>query len=850
MDGVNGSDKPMVAQDAPDALVTTTTVSDGTEGAPALTYDQQVVTRALARYEYELGMDSENRDNHVRDLKFAWVRGEQWNQEIRKQRETANPPRPWLEFNQTGQFIKQIVNDQRQNQPAIKVRPKSSGASQKVADIFSGIVRDIEYASKAPAIYDSDLEQAVTGGRGYHRIVTEWEKEDSYNQVARIRPIPDAMTVVVDSSTIEPDKCDMKYGFVMEWLDREVFEKEWPERAGAISWDIEVGSEYACWFVNNKICVADYYEVVEDSVALLALSDGTTMWRDDFERKLAAHNALNAPQIGMATPEPPVMILREEMRKRSRVDWYKLTADDTPLARYDWAGKYVPIVMCPGDEITITGQKIYQGIIRRLRDAQMMYNYWFTLATERIALAPKAPYVALDGQIENHPEWKTLNVDNHGVLEYTPIRLSDGSYFVTPPARTESIPVDAGLVTMLQLCAQNLREITGMKDAALGQSSPDQPWRAILAQQRKGDTATFHYGDNLARAVALTGRILVDLITNVYDVERIVNTIAEDGSQKQVAVNQRMPGEQPGMPDQIINNLRAGEYDVVVDVGPSFATRRIEAASEMKEFMQALGPEQASIMGAVFAKSVDWPGDTGEKISALLTATLPQPLQDIVNGDDSTDPQVAALKAALQAQQQQFKQAMMQVNTHIADLTQKNAELTLKNANNAMDFAAKMVETATKRDDMSQARAMESENNAQQEFTAKLASTNKFMESFIKVMQMGGDPVAIARLATQVTEGASGALRSGPDFSESMNLLMKTAQDGNQNINNIVGSILPSGVPDPMAPMGPQGNAPGPQAPFPQGMPPNGAGGPTMPPNGPPPGPPVPPGMPPNGAQQ
>lgn len=823
MDGLNetseSGQKPVQMQvsDSPDANLDRSKQGDDAserEQDPA----RAVQLRAKARWEYEMGIDEQNRKNHVEDCKFVWERGAQWNEQIRRQRETAKPPRPWLEFNQCGQFVKQIVNDQRQNQPAIKVRPKGSGANQKIAELMSGVVRDIEYCSTAPAIYDSDIEQAVTGGRGYHRIVTEWEREDSFNQVLRLRPIPDAMSVILDSSTIQPDKSDARYGFVLEWLDQDTYEDEWPDQVGAISWD-DSGSEYSQWFLDGKVCVADYYEVVEEQIELLALSDGRTMWRDDFERSEVARKAATpAPGVmGEAIPQSTSVIVRQEMRSRKRVDWYKVSASDLPLAKYEWLGKYVPIVMCPGDEITISGRKIYQGIIRRLRDAQMMYNYWFTLATERIALAPKAPFIALDGQIEGHPEWKDANTENYSTLAYEPVQIGD-QWYVTPPGRTESIQIDQGLVTMMQLCAQNLREITGMKEAALGSTQEmDKPWRAILAEQRKGDTASFHYSDNLSRAIALTGRILVDLIPKIYDAQRIVTSLSEDGTQSPVTVNQAMPD------GQVLNNLGQGEYDVVCDTGPAFATRRVEAAAEMKEFMSILPPPQATAMGAIVAKSVDWPGDTGEKISALLISSLPPEQQAIINGGDSQDPQVIALQGAMQAQQKQFQQIAAAAAQHISQLTQELQEVKLQVANKTMEFAAKLTEQATKRQDMSQARAMESENNAQQIYTDKMDNMSRFMDNFVKALQSGVDPNALTRMAMMAVEGAAQNLRTGPDFSQSMNTLMNTAAQGNQEVNTILGAVLPNGVPNPLAPQAPQGSA------GPSGPPPAPPGGPAMP---------------------
>jgi hypothetical protein len=630
--------------------------------------------RAKERFDYVCSVDSENRRNQADDMKFAWERGAQWPEENRRARETANPKRPWLEFNQTGPYIKRITNEQRQNTPGLTARPVGSGASKEVARIYSGLIRNIEYCSNSASIYDNAIEQAATGGAGYFRIVTKYEKEDSFNQCIEMRPIPNALAAMIDPDAQLPDKSDAKYGFICDWIDKTTYEKEWPEDArNPSSWEAQPDSIDARWYNGDLICVADYFEVIDEDAELVQLSDGRTMWKDAFDAEQKAFDEQQAlmlaqapPGIPMGMPPMPPTVVRSDKRTRPRVDWYKLSANDFPLAKYQWAGKYVPIVMVPGDEIDIDGKKIRQGVIRRLRDAQMMYNYWFTLATERIALAPKAPYVALSGAFEGHSEWDSLNTDNHPYLEYEAVELPDGTFVATAPARTEPIALDQGLVTMLQLCSQNLRDITGQKDAA--QPNPNVPWRAILAEQRKGDLATFHYGDNLARSIQLAGKMIVDLIPKIYDTQRALRIIDEDGTDKQVPVNVRTA---PGAPPQ--NDMTTGDYDVVVTVGPAYATRRVEAANEMQQFLEAMGPDKAALIGDLFAEMTDWPNGIGDKIANRLKAMLPPQVQQMEAS--SQDPAVASLQTAMQTQQQQFQGQMQQVMQHVQQLTQQNEKL-------------------------------------------------------------------------------------------------------------------------------------------------------------------------------
>ena len=95
--------------------------------------------------------------------------------------------------------------------------------------------------------------------------------------------------------------------------------------------------------------------------------------------------------------------------------------------------------------------------------------------------------------------------------------------------------------------------------------------RAILARQREGDTGTFLYNDNLRRSIAYAGRVLVDLIPRVYDSERIVRVLEENGDHEMVEINKPQIDPLTGRVE-LVNDLSVGEYDVVVTTGP--CTRR------------------------------------------------------------------------------------------------------------------------------------------------------------------------------------------------------------------------------------------------------------------------------------
>src|SRR5262249_20157509 len=63
-----------------------------------------------------------------------------------------------------------------------------------------------------------------------------------------------------------------------------------------------------------------------------------------------------------------------------------------------------------------------------------------------------------------------------------------------------------------------------------------------------------------------------------------------------------------------------------VKIGPSYATRRAEAADSMLQFIQAV-PQAASVAGDLVARNMDWPG-AGE-----IAERLPRMLPPQISGE-------------------------------------------------------------------------------------------------------------------------------------------------------------------------------------------------------------------------
>ncbi len=319
------------------------------------------------------------------------------------------------------------------------------------------------------------------------------------------------------------------------------------------------------------------------------------------------------------------------------------------LETVDWAGKYIPIVPVYGDEVNIEGRRRLRSLVRDAKDPQRMFNYWRTTSTELVALAPRAPFIGPKGAFKTDADkWATANVENHAYIEF------DGA---SAPQRQAFAGVPAGALQEALNASDDIKSILGLYDASLGAASNETSGRAILARQREGDVSTFHFVDNLSRAIRHAGRILIDLIPHVYSQPRMVRVLGPGGEPATVAVNQ--PGGAAPVYD-----LAAGKYDLTVEAGPSFTSRREEAANQMIELIRAF-PQAAPVLGDLLAKNLDWPG--ADEIAQRLKTLLPPQLQG--QGGAPEGQQMAALQQQLAA-----LQADRTIQTRKLDIEQYQAE--------------------------------------------------------------------------------------------------------------------------------------------------------------------------------
>lgn len=602
---------------------------------------EKILRRLVKRFERCVKWEADNRAAALEDRKF--IKGDQWPSDVMAQRKEDK--RPCLTVNKLPTFVHQITNDQRQNRPSINISPVGDRGDVEAAKMYRGVIRYLERASNADIAYDTAYGDSVKSGVGYFRILTERESPMTFDQTIVWRRVRNPFTVYLDPDHQEPDGADCKFGFVTELLPKEEFEAEYPD-AAIMPFVLSGAGENKNWVDSDNIRVCEAYEITQETKTLVALSNGWVGFKDEILKETQV--LLDSEQL---------KIEREEESQVPSCTWYKFTQIEI-LSETPWPGKWVPIVKVIGDEDDIEGKVTYSGIVRHAKDAQRMVNYWKTAEAEHVALAPKAPFIMEEGQVEGHePQWKQANTKAYPYLLYKGVNLAGKQ--APLPQRQPPVPVPAGIVTAGQGAAQDMMATTGIRfDATLQERTVDESGRALREIRRSGDIGSFHYVDNLSRSLKHAGEIVLDLIPKIIDTKRVMTILREDDTEEQIEVNPQSPRAviETKHPDtgktRRIFNPTVGKYGVTVTIGPSYATKRIEAAESMMDFARAL-PNAAQLIMDLIAKNQDWPGadEMARRLAKAVPANLLTPDQKDV------PPQVQAM---LQSMDQQIKQLTME----------------------------------------------------------------------------------------------------------------------------------------------------------------------------------------------
>ena len=619
---------------------------------------EDIHEEALEQFEQSQEVWEENQRRYEQDVKFARM-GEQWDDNDAERRRQDG--RPMLTVNRLPSFIRQVSNDARQNKPQIKVMPQDSSGDPNTAEVLNGLIKNIENISKADLAYDTAIDCAASGGMGYFRVDVDYSDEDTFDMDIRINRILNPLTVYPDANSTAADSSDWNYCFITEMMPLDEFEEAYPD---ADPIDFNAGSytdREALWFEDKSVRLAEYWCRKQEEYDIHQLDTGDVVTDEMLDEMQDTLDAMG------------IQVVKTRKSTKSVVKRYVLNGQEI-LETDEWEGSFIPVIPVYGEEVYHEGERHFYSLIHFAKDAQRMYNYWRTTTTELVALAPKAPWIGPAGSFDTDLQnWQVANTETLPFLEY------DGD---VPPQRQPFAGPPAGALQEALNASDDMKSVMGLHDASMGAQSNEISGVAISKRVREGDTSTFHFIDNMSRAIRHAGIVILDLIPHIYSQDRILRIIGQDEQPQTVRVNAPFQSKEEMLPDhakdqmEAINSvydLRVGKYDVVVKAGPSYTTQREEARNSMIALLQAF-PQAAQVTGDLVVESMDWPN--ADAFAKRLKAILPPGVID-----EAQDPQAAALANQVKEMDAVIQQLMAGREAKMAEIQVDREKLGIDSAN-------------------------------------------------------------------------------------------------------------------------------------------------------------------------
>lgn len=574
--------------------------------------------------------DEENRERAENDLTF--LTGDQWPEEIRRAREAEE--KPCLTINGLPQFVRQVTGQIRQLNPAIRVVAVDNDATDDVAEVIAGLIKQVENQADAPSIYERAAETAAACGIGHWRVRSDYVEGETFDQELIIEPIHNPFSVFWDPLAKHPTRKDAGWCFITEEMRLEDFKKAYPDAdTSSVTSENRPDSVHR-WFTTETVTCAEYFYTEFDEYKIGLMPDGQIV-RD---------------------PVAPMNVTKTRTIKEPRIMWAKITGQEILEGPTRIPSRWIPVFSVTGEEWHL-GEEMYRSsVIRFAKDPQQLYNYSRSAHAETVALQPKAPFLVTAHEVAGFEGfWNQANSSNRPYLPFNP----DPAMGSRRPQRSSPPVPSTGLLQEISLAGEDMKRTTGIYDASLGAKSNETSGVAIQQRQMESQLGSSIYADNMVKAILQCGKVMVSMIPSIYDTQRVVRILGDDDQEKAEIINAVMMTQDGPVS---INDMTLGKYDVRISVGPSYDTKRAEARDGMMEFLRVY-PPAAQVTADLVAKSQDWPD--ADKFSDRLRKTLPAGVLDPDDMDDDERQQYEAAQQQMQQQQQQavqMEQAKLQLD--------------------------------------------------------------------------------------------------------------------------------------------------------------------------------------------
>ncbi len=622
--------------------------------------EQEIWQEARDRLEICNEAESDNRTRAKLATQFR--EGQQWDPEPGIDDEVE------LTINLTDAMCDRVENNIRQQRPRGKVHPVNDGADIELAQIINGIGRHIELRSEASIAYDTAASQALDGGWGYFRLIAEYLNPRSFQKELRIMMIRNAFTVYMDPAAIMPHGGDQNWCLISVKMARQEYRRRYRTAENTGWQDMGLSEGVREWDDKEEIRLAEYFRIREKPEMLYQIRGKDeqgkpqefTKYLSEMPRNPDTGKLFKIDEAKLMLAAKGFEIAGERDSMKRQVEWFRLNGLKV-VERQQIPGEYIPVFRVEGKAKDIDGKVRRRGMVEAMMDPARMVNYGNVAKIKRLGLTPKAPWVAWEGQLDGHPEWDDANQKNYSVLTIKPVvvETAGGPMLLPAPVRQPPAQIEQGFSEFVQGMQSNLMAIGGMpNEPGQDEKGVVVSGTALRRRQFLSDQSHFLYYDKLTLAIAQLWRCMVPWIQVYYSEERMQRIIGEDSTPEMVKINHQGgdTDEETGVA-KVKNDMSVGVYDIVMDTGPGYETKREEGAENMIDLMK-VGPLAEIIAKTgpdLVFRSIDHP--YMQELADRLMANTEEGLEKIMEGLSARAKNIVqALQKELQAAKQQNEQ--------------------------------------------------------------------------------------------------------------------------------------------------------------------------------------------------
>lgn len=564
--------------------------------------------------------------------------------------------KPAMTFNKLYDATKKIAGEQRKNKPDLLVRSLTGKATQEQIDLRADLVRTISYQSQNDLVYQTAFKSALMMGYGAFKVDIEYETAKSFNQVIKYKLIADPTRTTFDPAAQKPHKGDGNYCSESHIFTKEEFAATYPYIVNPVSYaDPRTLLDFQ-WETRDTIIVCDYYVKEWYSVLLYKLSNGMSVTSDEWDDmqkgfKLKKELAKSAQVVGGMILDEIPKIVSDRQSQDYRIMHYRLTKDKI-IDFTEWPSKHLPIIFVDGDSYYIDGKQYTRSFIHEARDAQKFLNYVGSEIAAEIKNRRREQWLGTpDNIIGYEQDWRNPELQM-GILRAKPDPKTGAM-----PVKQQPWDLSPQLMDNMMRAGQDIKEILGFNDDNQGNPSNAESGVAVMNRQLAGSMSAYVFFDNLNQGIEQAGRVVLDLLPVVYgNDERHVTLSKTNGDTPSIVLNKKMPD------GSMENELSAGEFDIEIDTGPSFAVQKQVALEFLANTIKVF-PQAFPLVADLWVKNLDvqFMPQMAERFKTLVPPNILAKEEGKPAPPPKTDPQQQMMQMEQQAKMQEMQNRAQEI---------------------------------------------------------------------------------------------------------------------------------------------------------------------------------------------